>query len=114
MNIQDIKRMKLRVVLPLWIVGVLLTPGVAMAQETALDRYIAKPDPSYSWRLANTISGHGYKGFVIDLTSQTWRSASEVDRPQWKHWLTIVKPDKVTSNKALLFIGGGASRPTTM
>ena len=81
MNIQDIKRMKLRVVLPLWIVGVLLTPGVAMAQETALDRYIAKPDPSYSWKLANTISGQGYKGYVIDLTSQTWRSAAEVDRP---------------------------------
>jgi PhoPQ-activated pathogenicity-related protein len=33
-----------------------------------------------------------------------------VDRPLWKHWLTIVKPDKATSNKALLFIGGGSNR----
>ncbi len=117
MNIQKVSRLKPRVALLLWMAGVLSTPGVALAQETALDRYIAKPDPSYSWKLANTIPGQGYKGFVIDLTSQTWRSASEVDRPQWKHWLTIVKPDKITSNKALLFIGGGSNRdpqPTTV
>ncbi|HSE97238.1 MAG TPA: PhoPQ-activated pathogenicity-related family protein [Blastocatellia bacterium] len=80
------------------------------AQETALDRYIAKPDPSYSWKLAYTISGEGYKGYVIDLTSQTWRSAAEIDRPVWKHWLTIIKPDRAAGNKALLFIGGGNNR----
>jgi PhoPQ-activated pathogenicity-related protein len=82
----------------------------AFAQETALDRYIAKPDPSYSWKLVNTISGEGFKGFILELTSQTWRSAAEVDRPVWKHWLTVVKPDRVTTNKALLFIGGGSNK----
>lgn len=82
----------------------------AFAQETALDRYIAKPDPSYGWKLANTLSGEGYRGFVLELTSQTWRSAEEVDRPVWKHWLTIVKPDRVASNKALLVIGGGNNK----
>jgi PhoPQ-activated pathogenicity-related protein len=82
----------------------------ASAQETALDRYIAKPDPSYSWRLAHTISGAGYKGYVIDLTSQTWRSGAEVDRPVWKHWLTVIKPDRAAGNKAMLFIGGGSNK----
>ncbi|MEK6287854.1 MAG: PhoPQ-activated pathogenicity-related family protein [Acidobacteriota bacterium] len=82
----------------------------AAAQETALDRYIAKPDASYSWKLVNTIAGPGYHGYVIDLASQTWRSAADVDRPVWRHWLTIVKPDKTVSNKALLFIGGGSNR----
>jgi PhoPQ-activated pathogenicity-related protein len=82
----------------------------AQSQETALDRYIAKPDPSYSWRLAATIPGEGYKGYVIDLTSQTWRSAGEVDRQVWKHWLTIVKPDRAAGSMALLFIGGGNNR----
>ncbi|HLG14941.1 MAG TPA: PhoPQ-activated pathogenicity-related family protein [Blastocatellia bacterium] len=81
--------------------------GLASGQDTALDRYIAKPDPSYSWKLVSTIVGEGYHGYVIDLSSQTWRTAADVDRPVWKHWLTIVKPDKTTSNKALLFIGGG-------
>jgi PhoPQ-activated pathogenicity-related protein len=77
------------------------------AQETALDRYIARPDPAYSWRLAGTVRGAGHTAFVLELTSQTWRSAAEVDRPVWKHWLTIVRPDVVTTNEALLFIGGG-------
>jgi PhoPQ-activated pathogenicity-related protein len=86
-----------------------LNRPTALAQETALDRYIAKPDPSYSWKLVKTISGDGFKGYILDLTSQTWRSAADVDRPVWKHWLTIVKPDKTTSNKALLFIGGGSN-----
>src|SRR6185503_199502 len=95
--------------------GLLLAPiafgaGTSRSQETALDRYIAKPDPSYSWKVINTMAGSGFKQYVIDLTSQTWRSAAEVDRPVWKHWLTIIKPDKVTSNKALLFIGGGSNR----
>jgi PhoPQ-activated pathogenicity-related protein len=76
-------------------------------QETALDRYIAKPDSSYSWKLVNTIPGEGSTTFVLEVTSQTWRSAAEVDRPQWKHWLTIVKPDKLAHTKAFLYIGGG-------
>jgi PhoPQ-activated pathogenicity-related protein len=84
--------------------------AVVDAQQTALDRYVAAPDPSYSWKLANTIEGKGFKAYVLDLTSQTWRSAAEVDRPVWKHWLTIVKPDEVKSGTALLFIGGGSNR----
>lgn len=77
------------------------------AQETALDRYIARPDPVYGWKLVGTIPGEGCTGYVLELTSQTWRSEKDVDRPVWKHWLTIVKPESVRSNKALLFIGGG-------
>lgn len=91
---------------------VMLTMGApaASTQQTALDRYVSRPDASYSWKLINTIEAQGYRGYVIELTSQTWRSASEVDRPQWKHWLTIVKPDRASSNKAMLFIGGGSNR----
>jgi PhoPQ-activated pathogenicity-related protein len=77
------------------------------AQQTALDRYVAKPDPAYSWKLVNTMEGEGYKSFVLELTSQQWRTEKDVDRPVWKHWLTIVKPDNPSTNKGLLFIGGG-------
>src|SRR5262245_15399227 len=77
------------------------------AQQTALDRYVAKPDTAYSWKLVNTTQGEGYNAFVLELTSQHWRASKDVDRPIWKHWLTIVKPDKPSTNKALLFIGGG-------
>jgi PhoPQ-activated pathogenicity-related protein len=77
------------------------------AQKTALDRYVAKPDTAYLWKLVNTMEGEGYKGFILELTSQHWRTETDVDRPVWKHWLTVVKPDKPSTNKALLFIGGG-------
>jgi PhoPQ-activated pathogenicity-related protein len=78
--------------------------------ETALDRYIAAPDPSYAWKLANTIPGQGYTTYVLDLTSQTWRSEKDVDRPVWKHWLTVVKPDDLKYHTAFLTIGGGSNR----
>jgi PhoPQ-activated pathogenicity-related protein len=101
-----------RAMLLLVAAGILAIPGVsaAPAGETALDRYIAKPDPTYQWKLAKTIPGDGYTTYVLDLTSQTWRSAADVDRPVWKHWLSIVKPALVTSNKAFLYIGGGSNR----
>jgi PhoPQ-activated pathogenicity-related protein len=75
--------------------------------DTALDRYISSRDSSFSWKVLSTVTGTGYKGHILEMTSQTWRKAAEVDRPVWKHWLTIVTPDKIASNTALLFIGGG-------
>src|SRR5262249_18421974 len=56
------------------------------------------------------LEGQGFKGYVLDLTSQTWRSTAQVDRPVWKHWLTVIKPDEVKTSTALLFIGGGSNR----
>jgi PhoPQ-activated pathogenicity-related protein len=92
-----------------------LTPARAAdrtqrGERTALDRYIAAPDTNYAWRLARTIPGKGLTTYVIDLTSQSWLTTNEVDRPVWQHWLTIVKPDVVKSPVGMLFIGGGANR----
>jgi PhoPQ-activated pathogenicity-related protein len=56
----------------------------------------------------STTRGEGYTTYVIDLTSQTWRQPSEVDRTIWKHWLTLVKPDRVASTTGFLFITGGS------
>jgi PhoPQ-activated pathogenicity-related protein len=79
----------------------------APAQKTPLDDYIARQDPTYSWKLVNTIPGDGYTTFVVDLKSQSWRKPPDVDRAVWQHWLVIVKPDRVEHDTGLLFIGGG-------
>src|SRR5438132_758144 len=79
----------------------------ASSAKTALDEYIAKPDRTYSWKIARTIPGDGYTTFVVDMKSQTWRSIPEVDRSVWQHWLVIVKPETVTYDTAFLTIGGG-------
>ena len=80
----------------------------AFSGDTALDRYVKTPDPTYAYQVVNTIRGGGYTTYVVDLTSQTWRKPSEVDRTVWKHWLTIVKPDRVTTSTGYLFITGGS------
>ncbi|HEU4893440.1 MAG TPA: PhoPQ-activated protein PqaA family protein [Vicinamibacterales bacterium] len=89
---------------------------IPQAQETALDRYVNSKDAVYGWKLIHTAHGEGYQAFALELTSQTWRTAADVDRPVWKHWLTIVKPLRTTSRTAMLFIGGGSNDnppPTT-
>ena len=94
------------------LIGILLLSAsatVTLAQPNALDRYVAQRDPVYSWKVVTTIPGNGTRTDVLELTSQSWRSASEVDRPVWKHWLSITRPTTVRSNKALLFIGGGSN-----
>ena len=79
-------------------------------ERTALDRYIAKPDTNYSFRIASSIKGDGLTIHYIDMISQSWLTTNEVNRPLWQHWLTIVVPDKVTNPTALLFINGGANK----
>jgi PhoPQ-activated pathogenicity-related protein len=79
----------------------------AASKETALDRYVHAPDASYKWELVNTIPGEGFKAYVLDLTSQTWKPPIEPDRTVWKHWLTIVVPDKVEYTTGFLYITGG-------
>jgi len=84
----------------------------AANEQTALDKYVAKPDPNYSYRLANTIKGEGHTTFIVEMTSQAWLTTNEVDRPIWKHWMIMVKPEKIESSKSLLFISGGGNGGT--
>ena len=78
-------------------------------QRTALDNYVAAADPSYGYQVVNTFKGENYTTVVLQMTSQSWLTTNEVNRPLWKHWLVIVKPDTVTSSKSLLLISGGSN-----
>ena len=60
-----------------------------LPRRTALDDYIEKPDDSYSWKIASTKNADGVKTVVVDMVSQTWRTKEDVDRPEWRHWLTV-------------------------
>lgn len=75
---------------------------------TALDRYVASPDPNFSYRLVETIRRDGFTTYVLRLTSQQWRTPAEVDHHVWEHWLTIVQPDTVSNPTGFLFISGGS------
>ncbi|HYO80265.1 MAG TPA: PhoPQ-activated pathogenicity-related family protein [Bryobacteraceae bacterium] len=88
--------------------ALVLAAGLSAASgDTALDRYVAAPDPAFKYDLVQTVEGPGYTAWVLDMASQTWRSASEVDRPVWRHWVTIVRPEGARGNTGLLYITGG-------
>jgi PhoPQ-activated pathogenicity-related protein len=84
-------------------------PAGETIKKTPLDDYVAKPDPTYSWKVVKKTRGVGFTMFLVDLKSQTWRAQPEVDRPVWQHWLLVVKPDVVKYDTAFLQIGGGAN-----
>jgi len=92
------------------LLSVLLTTG-AMAQDlprrTALDDYVEKPDASYSWTIKENKTADGMRTVLIDMVSQTWRTTRDVNRTEWRHWLTLSIPEGATSDVAMLFISGG-------
>ncbi|NLV41148.1 MAG: PKD domain-containing protein [Candidatus Hydrogenedentes bacterium] len=80
-------------------------------EEQVLREYVHACDPNYTWRLRNTISsqGSGYTGYLLEMTSGAWRGAQEVYEPEWRHYITVVEPENVSSTTALLVISGGST-----
>ncbi len=76
-------------------------------EQTALDDYVHALDEAYDYKIIKTIKGDGYTTYIIDLTSQTFLTKAEINRPVWKHWLSVVYPDDIKHETAMLIIGGG-------
>ena len=83
-------------------------PQPRTAPQTALDRYVAAPDANFSWKVLQPLPAEGATATLLEMTSQKWLTEAEVERPLWKHWLTVIRPERVTSDVALLFITGGS------
>lgn len=79
------------------------------AFASVLENFVAEFDPAYQYSLVGSSSGPGYTSYVLDMTSQTWRSPSEVDRTEWQHYMNVVVPDNLHFSDALIFIGGGSN-----
>jgi PhoPQ-activated pathogenicity-related protein len=79
----------------------------ARASETALDRYVAAPDPNYAWKVLREVPAEGVKATLLEMTSQKWLSEQEVEQPLWTHWITVARPPQIKSDIGLLFITGG-------
>ncbi len=84
-------------------------PRAQGVRSTALDRYIARPTPEYSFEVIKTLDGNGYRFHVLSMVSQQWRSNREVDNPVWKHWLTIIEPEHIKTRVSVLVITGGSN-----
>lgn len=82
----------------------------AADQETVnpFEAYLAEFDPAYEFELIHTFPGEGYTGHVIRMVSQEWLTSELVDETTWWHWLTLIVPDQVDHEEALLWVGGGS------
>jgi PhoPQ-activated pathogenicity-related protein len=80
----------------------------AAGKHSALDKFIQTPDSAFRYKLVKTVPGEGYTAYVLELISQAWRTPETSDRPLWKHWLTIIKPEKVEGTTGFLFVTGGS------
>src|SRR5918993_759523 len=80
----------------------------AQSSPTALDRYVAVPDPNFAWKVLKPLPAEGVTATLLEMTSQKWLTEQEVERPLWTHWLTVIRPAKVTSDIALVYITGGS------
>ncbi len=83
-------------------------PVPASSTQTALDRYVAAPDPSFGWNVLRVLPAERVTATLLEMTSQRWLTEQEVERPLWTHWITVVRPAEVKSDVALLFITGGS------
>ena len=83
------------------------TTAREIKHPTGLDKYVFAPDASFTYELANEIAENGVTQYVLDMTSQTWRDLTEVNRTRWQHWVSIYIPDHLSYDSALLYIGGG-------
>lgn len=72
------------------------------------EAYLETFDPAYEYELHHTIPGDGYTGYVIRMVSQEWLTPEIVSETSWWHWLTIIVPDQISHDTALLGIGGGS------
>jgi PhoPQ-activated pathogenicity-related protein len=79
------------------------------SSETALDRYVAGADPHFSFRKIGELRAAGVTVSILELTSQQWLTAQDVDRPLWRHWLIVYHPVTVKRDVGLLFISGGSN-----
>lgn len=83
----------------------------------AFDDYIAKPDPTYNYRLlpdsTRVVPGE-YTAYVLNMTSQTWLTAKDSSQPIWWHYVIVMVPDVVLySDTAFVYITGGNNKIPT-
>ena len=77
------------------------TTASAVTPETALISYINNNDSHYKWELKDTYPIGESTAYDLLLTSQKWREFV------WSHQLTLLVPNDVAHDGALLVITGG-------
>ncbi|MEM9675967.1 MAG: PhoPQ-activated protein PqaA family protein [Bacteroidota bacterium] len=70
--------------------------------KTALQSYLENGDESFTWEVKESFNAEGITAHELLLTSQQWREHT------WTHQLTVLVPQEIKYDGALLFITGGS------
>lgn len=108
----------------LLVAACLLQAGTVVADtqrghSDVLREYVQREDPDYAWSLREAHAGLLVRSYVLNLTSQRWLDAGQVDRPLWTHELRIVQPRRLCgrnayrSRTAILIVSGGNNPEST-
>ncbi len=98
-----IKNHSIKLVFLLLIFSFSAKKDISITPETALQSYLDNGDKTYKWELKESYNiGHNVTAYDLILTSQKWREHV------WKHQLTILVPEKINNDGALLLIAGGS------
>lgn len=83
--------------------------AVATTDASPLIEYVEADAPNYHWEVVKSVAGNTAETTVIKLTSQAWRGPEDVDRTVWEHYLVVVKPAQLKTDKCFLVVAGGAN-----
>jgi len=85
-----------------------LSPNpVRAGTNSVLRDYVQAPDPVYGFRQVRTVRHPGCAIHILNMTSQRWRTHTEVNHILWSHWLAVVVPDGVRTDAAMVIVEGG-------
>ena len=90
-------------------ISVVSASAVPLPRSTVIDDYVQTADDSYAWEVVATHEGDDITTVVVDMVSQHWLTPADVDRTEWRHWLTLTIPAEVASDIGMLYIGGGSN-----
>lgn len=72
-----------------------------------LKEYVSTDDGAFHWHVTpKVMSGPGWKGSVLEMTSQRWLS-NFVTPDTWNHTLVVITPSNVTQDLCLLYAALG-------
>jgi PhoPQ-activated pathogenicity-related protein len=87
-------------------------------QSLELFNYVAQKDLSFEYfdtgSMLNVDQTHGkWTGYLLNVTSQTWRSTEEVSIAKWTHTLAVIVPEQlIITDQALIYLTGGDNVPS--
>ena len=78
--------------------------------QEGINRLISyvKNKEGFKYKIIDTIKYKGANLYRIKMSSGEWMSDKVKGESNWQHWLDIVIPDNIDTNKSLLFIGPGS------